>query len=66
MQPCEKKNIKLFEKKTLIFSIPIQLAFQTTFSHWNIYKNKNYIYTIHQNAMNLAIQNTSTFSILPL
>jgi len=29
----KKNNIKLFENKTLIFSIPIQLAFQTTFSH---------------------------------
>jgi hypothetical protein len=62
----KKKTSNSLKKKTLIFSIPIQLAFQTTFSHWNIYKNKNYIYTIHQNAMNLAIQNTSTFSILPL
>jgi hypothetical protein len=29
----KKNNIKLFENKTLIFSTPIQLAFQTTFSH---------------------------------
>ena len=33
----KKNNIKLFENKTLIFSTPIQLAFQTTFSHWSIY-----------------------------
>jgi DNA-binding ferritin-like protein len=36
----------LRKNKTLIYSIPIQLAFQIAFFHWNIHGKKFYIYTI--------------------